>query len=512
MAHKKGKVYLIGAGPGDPGLITVKGLRCLAEADVIIYDYLVSPELLRHARRDSRLLYVGKKGGEHSISQAELNQLILEEANRGGVIARLKGGDPFIFGRGGEEAEVLAAAGIEFEVVPGVTSAIAVPAYAGIPMTHRAFTATVCFVTGHEDPAKDESNIDWKGLSTIGTLAFLMGVKNLTGIIRNLVDSGKDPKTPAALIRWGTTPDQQTITGTLEDIEKKAEEAKFRPPSIFVVGEVVSLRETLGWFETKPLFGKGVVITRPAEQSQEFYDLLTAAGARVIRFPTIKIEPPLYWSGLDGAIDNLGMYSWIIFTSANGVKFFLRRLGEKGRDLRDLKNLRISTIGPATAALLKKRGIRVEMVPNEFISEGVIKSFSGIDVRGKKILLPRAEVARDIIPEELARMGAVVDAVTAYRTVPSGAKKEELQEYLEKGQVDVITFTSPSTFVNFVQIMGRDFKFPERVKVACIGPVTAAAVKKSGYRIDIMKNEYTISGLVAAIEDYFRKEKEERLI
>ncbi|MEN6463782.1 MAG: uroporphyrinogen-III C-methyltransferase [Syntrophaceae bacterium] len=505
--HKKGKVYLIGAGPGDPGLITVKGLKCLGEADVIIYDYLVSPELLRHARKDSRLLYVGKKGGEHSITQSELNKLIVEEAAKGVVVARLKGGDPFIFGRGGEEAEVLAGAKIDFEIVPGVTSAIAVPAYAGIPLTHRTFTSTVCFVTGHEDPNKEQTDIDWKGLSGIGTLVFLMGVKNLPSIIKNLVEGGKSPQTPAALIRWGTTPDQQTITGTLEDIEKKAEEAGFRPPSIFVVGGVVSLRDVLGWFETKPLFGKGVVITRPIEQAHDFIELLAAEGARPIHFPTIKIEPPLYWTGLDEAIDNIELYSWLIFTSANGVRFFLRRLREKGRDIRDLKNIRICSIGPATAAMLKKMGIHVEMVPNEYISEGVIKSFSGIDVRGKKILLPRAEIARDIIPEELAKMGASVDVVTAYRTVQSGAKKSELQEHLDKGRVDVITFTSPSTVANFVHIMGKDFKLPEKVKIACIGPVTAAAAKKNGFRIDIMQNEYTIPGLVASIGEFFRSEK-----
>ncbi len=504
--HKKGKVYLIGAGPGDPGLITVKGLKCLGEADVIIYDYLVSPELLRHARKDSRLLYVGKKGGEHSITQSDLNKLIVEEASKGIVVARLKGGDPFIFGRGGEEAEILAGAKIDFEIVPGVTSAIAVPAYAGIPLTHRSFTSTVCFVTGHEDPVKEQSDIDWKGLSGIGTLVFLMGVKNLPSIIKNLVDGGKSPQTPAALIRWGTTPDQQTITGTLENIEKKAEEANFRPPSIFVVGGVVTLRDMLGWFETKPLFGRGVVITRPIEQAHDFIELLAAEGARPIHFPTIKIEPPLYWTGLDESIGNIEMYSWLIFTSANGVRFFLRRLREKGRDVRDLKNIRICAIGPATAGMLRKMGLHVEIVPNEYISEGVIKSFSGIDLRKKKILLPRAEVARDIIPDELAKMGAEVDVVTAYRTVQSGVKKTDLQDQIDKGRVDVITFTSPSTVANFVQITGKDFKLPEKVKIACIGPVTAAAARKFGFKIDIMQNEYTVPGLVASIREFFRSE------
>jgi len=440
---EKGRVYIIGAGPGDPGLITLRGVQCIQEADVIIYDHLVSPEILRHAGEKTRLIYAGKQGGDHTLSQYEINNLLVAEAGQGAVVARLKGGDPFIFGRGGEEAEVLREAGIPFEVVPGISSAVAVPAYAGIPLTHRNHTVSVAFVTGHEDPMKGKSDHDWPTLAGIGTLVFLMGVKNLPAIAENLIRYGKDAATPAALIRWGTTPDQETLTGTLGDIAQKAEERRFSPPSIFVVGGVVGLRETLNWFETKPLFGRGIVITRPEAQAEELSELLRARGARVIYFPVIRIAPPESWEELDGAIDRLESYRWIIFTSANGVAFFFRRLRERGRDIRDLKGIRIATIGPATASAVETLGIRVDLVPEEFISEGVVKAFAGEDLRGRRVLLPRAEQARDVIPEGLAKMGADVDVATAYRTVRSDRNAAELESFLAEDKVDVITFTSP---------------------------------------------------------------------
>ena len=499
----KGKVYIIGAGPGDPGLFTIKGLRCLKEADVIIYDYLVSEEIIHQAKESARLIYAGKKGGEHTLSQDEINRLLLEEATQGNVVARVKGGDPFIFGRGGEEAEILAQAGIPFEIVPGVTSAAAVPAYAGIPLTHRGYASTVAFVTGHEDATKEESDIDWKCLAGIGTVVFLMGVKNLGRITANLMVHGKHADTPAALIRWGTTENQETLTGTISDIAGKAEEKHFSPPAILVVGGVVDLRSVLNWYETKPLFGKGIVITRPEAQAEEFASLLHAQGARVINFPTIKIVPPVSYDGLDRAIAELSAYQWIIFTSANGVVFFLRRLKELGRDIRDLKDIRICTIGPATAAQLEHLGIRVDLVPDEFISEGVVKAFEKINLRRSRILLPRAETARDVIPEGLAKLGTKVDVVTAYRTVNSGKDKAELEKLMKEGKVDVITFTSPSTVHNFMEIMGRDYVTPKGVRIACIGPVTAAAVKKAGLPADIIQERYTIPGLVETLIKYF---------
>jgi uroporphyrinogen III methyltransferase/synthase len=501
----QGKVYIIGAGPGDPGLITLKGMRCLESADVIVYDHLASAELLTFARSDARLIYAGKQGSDHTIPQEELNRILVEEAGQGYVVARLKGGDPFIFGRGGEEAEVLTRSGIPFEVVPGVTSAIAVPAYAGIPLTHRGYTSTVAFVTGHEDPGKEKSDIDWKTLSGIGTLVFLMGVKNLEQIVGNLLKNGKSPETPAALIQRGTTPDQKTVKATMRDIADKAKESHVTPPAILVVGEVVGLREELNWFEKKPLFGRGVVITRPEPQADEMAEMLRNEGARVIRFPTISIAPPESWDELDATLANLGAYQWIIFTSANGVRFFFQRLREIGRDVRDLKGIGVCAIGPATADSIERLGIRVDIVPDEYVSEGVVKAFTGIDLRGKRVLLPRAVVARDVIPEGLEKLGAAVDVVTAYRTVNSGRKKSEIESLINKGEIDVVTFTSPSTVIHFIEIMGRDYLLPPKVKIACIGPVTVAAARKAGFEVDIVQETYTVPGLVESLLEYFRQ-------
>jgi len=500
---KKGKVYIIGAGPGDPRLITLRGAECIREADVIIYDHLVSPEILLHAGEKARRIYAGKQGGDHTLSQEEINRRLVEEAGRGNLVARLKGGDPFIFGRGGEEAEVLREAGIPFEIIPGVTSAVAVPAYAGIPLTHRSHTSSVAFVTGHEDLTKGESDIDWAALAGIGTLVFLMGVKTLQAIAENLIRCGKAAETPAALIRRGTTPDQETLTGTLGDIARKAGERRFAPPAILVVGGVVGLRETMNWFETKPLFGRGIVVTRPEAQAEGLAELLRAQGARVIPFPVIRIAPPESWVPLDQALDKLETYPWIVFTSANGVSSFFRRLRERGRDIRDLKGIRIATIGPATAAAVGALGIRVDLVPEEFISEGVVRAFAGENLRGCRILLPRAEEARDVIPEGLEKMGAEVDVVTAYRTVRSDRDAAELLPLFAGGKVDVITFTSPSTVTHFLGIMGPDFRLPSKVRIACIGPVTAAAAQNAGLTVDILQERYTIPELVDTIAAHF---------
>jgi uroporphyrinogen III methyltransferase / synthase len=502
-----GKVYIIGAGPGDPGLITLRGAACVREADVIIYDHLVSPEVLRHAGEKVRLIYAGKQGGDHALSQEEINRRLVEEAGQGNIVARLKGGDPFIFGRGGEEAEVLRDAGIPFEIIPGVTSAVAVPAYAGIPLTHRSHTSSVAFITGHEDPTKRESDMDWAALAGIGTLVFLMGVKNLPLIAENLIRFGKPAETHAALIRRGTTPDQETLTGTLADIARKAGEHRFAPPAILVVGSVVGLRETMNWFETRPLFGRGIVITRPEAQAEGLAELLRVQGARVIPFPVIRIIPPKSWAPLDQALDKLETYHWIVFTSANGVSSFFRRLRERGRDIRDLKGIRIATIGPATAAAIEVLGIRVDLVPEEFISEGVVRGFAGENLRGCRVLLPRAEEARDVIPEGLAKMGAQVDVVVVYQTDRSDRNASELLPLFTGGKVDVITFTSPSTVNHFLGIMGPDFHLPAGVRIACIGPVTAAAVQKAGLTVDILQERYTIPELVNAIAAHFHQRR-----
>ena len=505
---KPGKVYIIGAGPGDPGLITIRAVEALKLAEVVVYDNLVNEDLLQYTPPGVRRIYAGKQGGDHTLTQDKINDLLVREALDGRTVARLKGGDPFIFGRGGEEAEELAARSIPFEVIPGVTSAIAVPAYAGIPLTHRGLTSTVAFITGHEDPTKEKSDIDWQALAGIGTLVFLMGVKNLDQIIDALISRGKPPETPAALIRRGTTPDQKVLSGTLATIGELAAKNRFKPPAILVVGKVVQLRDTLGWFDAKPLFSKGIVITRPQRQADDLAKILAAQGARPIAFPTIAIEPPSDWSSLDAALADLESYQWIIFTSANGVHFFFERLRQRGKDVRDLKGIKICCIGPATARQMEARGIGVDLVPEEFIAEGILKSFAGMDLNGRKILIPRAAKARDILPETLKKQGAVVTVATAYRTVASGKKKEEFTGLMDKGKVDVITFTSSSTVTNFVDIMGKDFALPPSVCVACIGPVTAGTAAKAGFKIDILQHEYTMEGLVRALVDHFKHQKE----
>ncbi|HQB92606.1 MAG TPA: uroporphyrinogen-III C-methyltransferase, partial [Smithellaceae bacterium] len=439
--------------------------------------------------------------GDHTLSQDRINELLVKEAQAGNTVARLKGGDPFIFGRGGEEAQMLAENNIAFEIIPGVTSATAVPAYAGIPLTHRGFTSTVAFVTGHEDPTKEKSDIDWPALTKIGTLVFLMGVKNLPQITKELIKNGKPPDTPVALIRNGSLPTQQVLVGMLSNIVILAHANDFRPPAILVVGGVVDLRDTLRWFDNKPLFGLGVVITRPERQADDLARLLLEQGANPISFPTIAIEPPDDWGELDKALKQLESYHWLIFTSANGVRFFFERLRQKEKDIRDLKGIKICCIGPATARQIEEKDIKVDLVPDEFIAEGILKSFSALNVRGKKILLPRAAQARDILLEGLKNQGAEVDVVTVYRTINSGRKKEEFMALLDTHEVDIITFTSSSTVTNFVEIMGKDFVLPPQVRVACIGPVTTATAKKAGFQVDIEQKEYTMSGLVQSLID-----------
>ena len=505
--RKRGKVYIIGAGPGDAGLITLKAVECLREADVVVYDHLVNEELLKYTRAGVRFIYAGKKGGDHTLPQKEINRILAEEALKGNIVARLKGGDPFIFGRGGEEAETLVSSDVPFEIIPGVTSAIAVPAYAGIPLTHRGLTSTVAFITGHEDPTKEKSDIDWRALAGIGTLVFLMGVKNIYHITESLITQGKSPSTPAALIRWGTTPRQEILTGTLDTIVDLAQTSGFAPPAILVVGKVVDLRNTLQWFDIKPLFGKGVVITRPERQADDLARLLEKEGAQVISFPTIKIIPPRDWSSLDAALNKLDAYNWIIFTSANGVHYFFERLGELKKDVRDLKGIKVCCIGPATAAQVAKKGIQVDLVPEDYISEGILQSFAAQNLQGQKILIPRAARARDVLPEGLGKMGAAVDVVVAYETVNSGKKKEELLELFQDNRIDVLTFTSSSTVTNFLEIMGRDFTLPSRVRVACIGPVTEATARKAGFCVDIQQEKYTIDELVQSLVLYFKSDQ-----
>lgn len=508
MKNPQGKVYLVGAGPGDPGLLTLKARACLEEADVVVYDNLANRSFLDYARPEAECIYVGKKGGCHAKTQGEINAIIVDRARRGRVVVRLKGGDPFIFGRGGEEAEELVGAGVRFEVVPGVTSAIAVPAYAGIPLTHRKYTSTVAFITGHEDPLKEDSSIPWDRLSTgAGTLVFLMGVGNLAKITRKLMEHGRPPETPVAVIQQGTLNGQQTVTGTLEDIASKAESRGIRPPSIIVVGEVVGLRAQLAWFEKRPLFGRKIVVTRAREQASGFLKVLTSLGADCVEFPTIQVVPPRSWKELDARIEALETYDWLVFTSVNGVRFFLERLEALGRDVRDLHGLKIAAIGPKTAETFVRMGIRPDLVPAEYRAEAVAEGFRKWPVEGVRILLPRAAEARSVLPDALSDMGARVDVVAVYRTVKPKEETGKVRDLLKNGAVDMVTFTSSSTVKNFLDMFKEDLDvlmvWMKRVAVACIGPVSAETAERNGLDVAVMPAEYTIEGLTREIVHYF---------
>lgn len=497
-----GKVYLIGSGPGDPKLISVKGMERIGEADVIVYDRLASPRIVAAAKPEAELIYVGKKAAQHMLKQDQINQLLVDKAKEGKTVARLKGGDPFIFGRGGEEAIVLRENGIPFEVVPGISSAYSVPAYAGIPVTHRGITSTVAFITGHEDPTKESTDIDWEKISTaVGTLVFLMGVNNLPQIVEQLQKHGRAKNTPVALIRWGTLPKQEIITGTLTDIVEKVEKANFKAPAIIIVGEVIKLRDQLKWFENKPLFAKHILVTRSRSQASELVELLEENGAETTEFPTIRIEPSESFDQLDSAIAGLEKYNWIVFTSVNGVDFFLQRIKALSKDIRELKGIKIAAIGPATAKRLKDLNLLIDYVPPEYRAEAIVDGFKEFGVQGLNVLIPRAEVARDVLPDKLREMGASVNIVTAYKTVMDSLKSDKIKEMLEQGKIDIVTFTSSSTAKNFAKLL-QDIDLPkvmEDVVVACIGPITADTVRSLGLKVDIEAKEYTIPGLVEAI-------------
>ena len=502
----RGRVFLIGCGPGDPGLLTLRGAACLSEADVVVYDYLANPDIVSRAPKKAEVIYVGKKAGHHSVSQDQINSLIVEKAKQGKKVVRLKGGDPFVFGRGGEEAEVLFENGVPFEVVPGVTSAVAAPAYAGIPVTHRSHSSSFYVVTGHEDPKKDTSTIPWKSLAASGsTLVFLMGVKQLPNITENLIEAGMDGATPAALVRWGSTPLQETLAARLCDIAQEATERGVKPPAVLVVGSVVGLREKLAWYESRPLFGVTVLVTRAAEQAGRLSRLLRENGAVPFELPVIAFAEPRETAPLDAAIKGLRDYGWLVFTSANGVRWFLKRVGELGGDVRSLAGPEVAAIGPATKSELEERGIRVEGIPSTYVAEGLVEYFSRKDIGGCKVLVARAEEARPVLIRELEKMGARVDEVACYRTVPSGADPKEAAEALASGRIDVITFTSSSTVVRTLDIL--EGKVPsdvlKRTPVACIGPVTAETARERDLNVVVEAGEYTIEGLVDAVVRYF---------
>ena len=512
MQSKKGKVYLVGAGPGDIGLLTVKGLKCLQRAEVVVYDFHLNAQVLNYINQDAEFIYAGKRGGHHTMTQDEINDVLVGKASEGKVVCRLKGGDPFVFGRGGEEAEVLAKRGILFEVVSGVSSAIAAPAYAGIPLTHRLYSSSFAVIPGYEDSTKEESAIDWAKLATgVGTLVVLMAVKNLDKLVEKLIRNGRSPETPVAVVRWGTRPDQKTIVSSLREIVSEVQGKEIKPPAVVVIGDVVRLRSTLRWYEDKPMFGHRILVTR--EHSTGF-EPLEELGAEIIEFPTIAIAPPATYEELDGAIERIGSYSWIIFTSANGVKYFLDRFFEQGNDIRDLKGLKICAIGTKTAAEIKRYGMKVDLVPEEFRAEGLIKAItvesskfktqgSGKNaelLKGMRFLLPRAEKAREVFPDKVRELGGEIDVPVTYRAVRPEVHGRRLKRFLKEGRITIATFTSAATFNNFVSMIGSDaFALLDGVSIAVIGPVTAKAIEKAGLKVDIMPKEATIEAMVDEI-------------
>jgi uroporphyrinogen III methyltransferase/synthase len=501
----QGIVYLIGAGPGDPGLITVKGLDCLRRAEVVVYDYLANPELL-HEASSAQQIYVGKTRGHHHRPQEEINALLVTLARQGKVVARLKGGDPFIFGRGGEEALVLSRAGIPFEVVPGVSAGFAAAAYAGIPLTHRDFTTSLGLFTGHEDPQKKLSSLDWEKLATgVGTLVFYMGMANLPLIAEQLVIHGRPASTPVAVVRWATTPRQRTLTATLGDVVEKVAAAGLKPPAVIIVGEVVALREELRWFDNRPLSGRRILVTRTAEQAGSFAALLEAQGAEAVPCPLIEIVPPPSWAELDAEVARLAETDLLILTSANAVDAYFGRLQAAGRDLRALHGVTLVAVGPKTAAAIEARGLRPDLVPADYRAEGVVELLQARGVAGRRVLYPRAELARDLIPKELTAAGAIVAAPLAYRTVPPAGGGERLRELLAAGDIDAVTFTSSSTVENFLALAGPDAaELLRQVAVVSIGPLTTKTAERHGLQVAVEPAASTLEAMVEAMVDYFR--------
>jgi uroporphyrinogen III methyltransferase/synthase len=487
------KVYLVGAGPGDPELVTLKAKRLLEAADVILYDHLANPRLLAFARAAAELIYVGKKKADHAFSQEEICELLVERGRRGLNVVRLKGGDPFIFGRGGEEAEALVDAGLPFEVVPGVTSPLGIAAYTGVPLTHRDHTSVVTFITGH-----DVEKIDWAKVGTSETLVIYMGLSHFDEIARRIVAGGRTASTPAMAVRWGTRPDQEVITGTLATLPALLHECVLKPPATIVIGDVVALREKLNWFGKLPLFGQRIIVTRAKEQADALSAPLRQLGADVVELPTIEIQPASDYTALDAAIARLGEYDWLIFTSVNGVRCFFERLDAGPTDLRAIRG-KLCAIGPATRDALRHFHLKVDAMAADYVAEGVLDVLKSYQMAGVKVLLARAAVARDILPDELRRWGATVDVVEAYRTgVPVGLAARAKAELASKA--DWIVFTSSSTASNLISTCGPSAHgLLDGVRVASIGPVTSATLREAGVRVSLEASPHTVPGLVDSI-------------
>ncbi len=500
---KTGICYLAGAGPGDPGLVTLKVKEVIERADAIFYDYLCNPEVLRWARADAEKIYVGKKAGEHTLKQGEISKLLVEKTRAGQCVLRLKGGDPYLFGRGGEEAQLLAKAKLNFEVLPGVSSAIAGPAYAGIPVTHREHSSQLTIFTGHEDPEKPETAIDYAQLAAApGTKIMLMGVERLEKICAELIRHGTPPTLPVALVRWATTPRQETVRGTLETICQLVRERKFTAPAVAIFGEVVAMRDELNWFEKRPLFGKRMYVTRTRNQAGTLSRALAELGADVREMPTIRLEPPANPREFAELVQDVHGYDWLIFTSPNGVDAFFEMFFRLYQDVRAIGGVRIAAIGPATAARVKAQKLAVDLQPEEFVAEGLVREFEKTagSVENLRLLLARAETARDVLPAELSKRGAIVDVAIAYRTVPETEDPAGAVAKWRGEGADLITFTSSSTVENF---MALRLPLPKNLVTASIGPVTSATMRELGLPVTIEAEKYDIPGLIAAIGDFY---------
>ena len=497
MSARSGVVYLVGAGPGDPGLMTARSLALIASAETIFHDRLIPPGALAGARADAELVYVGKQPGVPSVPQEEIGERLIEAARAGKSVVRLKGGDPFVFGRGSEEGEALRAAGVDFEVVPGVTAAVAATAYAGIPVTHRDDASAVAFVTGHEDPGKDETALDWEALARFpGTLVFYMGVKNLERNARALIEAGRDAAEPAAAIERGTMDGQRTVAATLGTIAAAVAEEGVRAPALIVVGEVVERREALAWLERRPLHGRRVVVTRARAQASGLAATLRELGAEAIELPAIRIEPRIEADEVKRAVAEIGEYALICMTSPNGVRLLFEALDAAGLDSRVLAGATVAAIGPGTAGALAKRGIAADVVPERFVAEGLIEALSPVEVEGKRVLVARAADARDALPEWLDGRGAKVDVVALYETIreePAPAAIDAAQE------ADYITFTSSSTVTNLLGALSE--RFPSDARIVSIGPVTSETAREAGLAVDVEAGRHDVEGLIAALLD-----------
>ena len=500
MSEKKGRVYLIGAGPGDAGLLTLKGKELLGEAQVVIYDSLVNPQILKFCRPDAELLFAGKTMGRAHISQEKINELLISKAKEGKTVARLKGGDPFVFGRGGEEAEAIVKNGIDIEIVPGVSSLTAVPAYGGIPITHRQYNSSFAVFTGHQG---DDSDYD---PAQTETLVFLMGLSNIEIIMKKLLESGKEPSTPVAVISCGTLPEQASVVGTISDIAERTRMLDVQTPATIVVGEVAALAESIGWYEKKPLFGKTIMVTREKEASSEFAELLASCGAKTIEFPTIRIKPIRDTKEQELSVRNLGDYDFVVFTSVNGVSNYFEVLASHGKDSRDLKGKKIIAIGEKTSEELLKYNLVPDYMPEVYTAEGIISLVEKLNLDGRKILIPRALVARELLPETLRAMGATVEVLCVYETLVPDYTKEELdlvKMSLSDGEIDLVTFTSSSTVTNFFSLLGKETELFARTVFACIGPVTAATLLDHGFTPAVTADIPTTRGLKEKILNFY---------